>query len=439
MSGIAKVLLAQGYRVSGSDIKQSEWTQRLEQLGARVYIGHRADNINGADLVVVSSAIAPGNEELEEATRRGIRILHRGDMLARLMAGKKGIGVAGAHGKTTTTSMIAMLLERCGYDPTVLVGGEITDMGGNAKLGSGDYLVAETDESDGSFLKLRPYIAVVTNIDDDHLDYYGSLESIQQAFASYLDGVNKEGRCVLCADDGNLRRLAVGRDWPVLWYGIRHPAQWQAADLRQQGWTLRFSAFREGRELGPVQLKVIGEHNVENALAALAVADTIGIPFQRAAAALEEFSGVARRLEMVGEVRGVRVLDDFAHHPTEIRATLETVARATAGRLICVFQPHRYSRTRYLASEFGQAFRAADRVLLADIYAGPGETPEPGVDSGLIAQALAANGKAVTWLHNRDQLVVEACRGTRPGDVIMTVGAGDVWALGAKLLECLAQ
>lgn len=439
MSGIAQVLLAQGYRVSGSDAKPSRWTARLEEMGAKVYLGHRGEHVNGADLVVVSSAIDTSNAEVRAARERGIPVVHRGDMLARLMAEKKGIGVAGAHGKTTTTAMIAMVLEACGYHPTVLVGGEVIDLPGNAKLGRGEYLVAETDESDGSFLKLRPSIAVVTNIDDDHLDHYGTLDSIRQAFVKYLDGVAPDGRCVLCADDEHLRELAVGQPWPVTWYGLHHPAHWQANDVCQEGWRLSFSVSRDLRRVGSVELGVIGEHNVANALAALAVAEIVGIPFSRAAQGLARFRGVSRRMERVGQARGVWVVDDFAHHPTEIRASLETVAKATPGRVICIFQPHRYSRTRQLAGDFGKAFRSAHHIFLAGIYAGPGELPEPGVDAGLIARALEANGKAVTHLEDRDALVEASCRLVRPGDVIMTVGAGDVGLWGEKLLQCLAR
>ncbi|HAI20510.1 MAG TPA: UDP-N-acetylmuramate--L-alanine ligase, partial [Clostridiales bacterium UBA8153] len=343
------------------------------------------------------------------------------------------------HGKTTTTAMIAMVLEECGYHPTVLVGGEVIDLPGNAKLGRGEYLVAETDESDGSFLKLKPSIAVVTNIDDDHLDHYGTLASIREAFAQYLDGVPPDGHCVLCADDEHLRQLAAGRRWPVTWYSLHHPAHWQAGDVRQAGWRLSFSAYRDGRWVGDVELGVIGEHNVANALAALAVAEAVGIPSTRAAEALARFRGVSRRMERVGQARGIWVVDDFAHHPTEVRASLDTVARTTTGRVICIFQPHRYSRTRQLFHDFGKAFRAAHHVLLADIYAGPGELPEPGIDAGLIARALEAGGKAVTWLPDRTALVEAACRMAHPGDVIMTVGAGDVGLLGQELLERLAR
>lgn len=439
MSGIAQVLLAQGYRVSGSDAKHSRWTARLAELGAQVYLGHRAEHVNGADLVVVSSAIDTGNAEVGAARERGIPVVHRGDMLARLMAEKKGIGVAGAHGKTTTSAMIAMVLEGCGYHPTVLVGGEVIDLPGNAKLGRGEYLVAETDESDGSFLKLRPRIAVVTNIDDDHLDYYGTITSIRAAFSAYLDGVPPDGRCVLCADDDHLQQLAAGSSWPVTWYGLHRPAHWQAGEVCQEGWRLSFAAFRDGWRQGNVDLGVIGEHNVANALAALAVAESVGISFSQAAQELARFRGVARRMERIGQARGVWVVDDFAHHPTEVRASLETVAKTTPGRVICIFQPHRYSRTRQLADDFGKAFRAAHHVFLADIYAGPGELPQPGVDAGLIARALAANGKAVTWLPDRDALVEASCRVARPGDVIMTVGAGDVGLWGEHLLQYLAR
>ncbi len=435
MSSLAQIMMAKGYQVSGSDVVASSWTQRLQELGATVHLGHSAAHVNGADLVVVSSAIGSDNEELVHSRTQGIPVLHRGEMLSLLMREKQGIAVAGAHGKTTTASMIATVLDIAGYDPTVVVGGEITGMGSNARLGQGRYLVAEADESDGSFLKLHPHIAVVTNIDDDHLENYGSMGALGAAFSDFVGSIPADGFSVLCGDDPRLRQLFDRGHW----YGFGPDNEWQARDLKKKEWGLTFSVYREGSRLGQVEMQVVGAHNALNALASIAVADGIGIGYHQAAAALAEFKGVGRRLQLMGESRGVWVMDDYCHHPTEIRVTLQTLAQHVHGRIICVFQPHRYARTRRLHREFGRVFAPAWKILLMDIYPGPGELPEPDINAGLIADSLKDNEKQVVWLRNRDAVIEKAAQLAEPGDVILTMGCGDAWKLCAPIVAKLGE
>ena len=439
MSSLAQIMIAKGYQVSGSDVNASTWTERLENLGATVYLGHSAAHVNGADMVVVSSAIGPDNEELVHSKSLGIPVLHRGDMLSLLMREKRGIAVAGAHGKTTTASMVATILALTGCDPTVVIGGEITGMGTNARLGDGPYLVAEADESDRSFLKLAPHIAVVTNIDDDHLENYGSMEALEAAFSQFVSDVPWGGLQVLCGDDERLRRLFEGKAKAPRWYGFSEHNEWQARDLEKKEWGLRFGVYRGGSYLGKVELQVVGGHNALNALASLVVADGIGISFDEATVALAQFKGVGRRLQLMGEKAGVRVMDDYCHHPTEIRATLDTLAQHVPGKIICVFQPHRYARTRRLYREFGRVFAPAGQVLLMDIYPGPGELPEPDIDAGLIAGSLKENGKKVIWLRDRQIVIEEAVQLAEPGDVILTMGCGDVWKLCSGMVTRLGE
>ncbi|MGE5484952.1 MAG: UDP-N-acetylmuramate--L-alanine ligase [Ignavibacteriales bacterium] len=447
MSGIAKVLLEMGYTVSGSDLKSSDGTRRLESMGASVYLGHDAGNVREADVVVVSSAVPEDNEEIIEARARNIPVIHRGEMLARLMEGRKGISVAGTHGKTTTTSMIAMALEKGGLDPTVLVGGEVADFGGNAKLGSGEYLVTEADESDGSFLRLRPHIAVVTNVDDDHLDYYGTIENVTAAFHEYIQGVQGSGFAVLCCDDARVRAIAFEGDPGTggaraggrsVSYGVTGDWDYRAGNISLKSWSSSFDVFHNGHNVGEMGLQIPGIHNVVNSLAAIAVGMEIGLEFDAIKQALSTFHGVQRRIQRVGVRGGVTVLDDYAHHPTEIRTTLKAVRQAVDGRIIVVFQPHRFSRTCLLQDEFGRAFELADEVIVMDIYPGPGEKPIKGVTSELVVSSiLRRQGKRATYIREREAVARTAVRMAMPGDTIITVGAGDVWKLGDRMLELL--
>lgn len=439
MSAIAKVLLEAGNIITGSDLKRSEVTARLEEMGATIHIGHRVTNLGHADMVVVSSAIPANNVELVAAREAGIPVIQRGEMLAQLMEGRKGIAVAGAHGKTTTTSMISLTLERGGLDPTVLIGGEVNDIGGNAKLGGGEYLVAEADESDGSFLKLRPRIAVVTNVEDDHLDYYGTPEKIVEAFSTFVNQVPEDGLAVLCADNANAARIARTCRRRVVTYGLENAADYEARNISHQALRSSFEVWERGVCLGTLSLSVPGKHNILNALAAVAVAREVGIDLSVVRCALADFHGVHRRFELVGEVGGIYVVDDYGHHPTEIKATLSAAKLGHFNRIICVFQPHRYTRTKFLHREFGTAFRQADELIITDIYPA-GEAPIAGVSSKLIVDAVAAqDGPYPVYIPKLKDVVPYLLGRLRPGDLVLTVGAGNVWTVGVELVAALGR
>ncbi|NLO88968.1 MAG: UDP-N-acetylmuramate--L-alanine ligase [Clostridia bacterium] len=436
MSGLAKIMLEYGYRVSGSDIKNSSVVERLSRLGVLTYIGHSEEHIPAeTDLVVVSSAIPENNPELLEARRRGLKIISRGEMLARLMEGFKGIVVAGAHGKTTITSMIAMCLEKCGYEPTVAVGGELNDIGGNAKLGRGEYFVAEGDESDGSFLRLKPYIGVVSNVENDHLDYYGTFENIASAFEKFIAGVQRDGFAVLCADDPFLREIALNSSCRVVTYGWHPSADYSIGHHSFHGYSSLCEIFFRKKKLGTLELKVPGRHNMVNALAAVAVSRIVGIDFQDAAKALGNFKGASRRFQLLGNFKGAMVVDDYAHHPTEIAATLRAAVQGKPRRIIAVFQPHRYTRTKYLHEEFGKVFGDAHLVIVNEIYAA-GEKPIPGVSGGLIAEEIKKySNENVIYIPGREETVEYLDKIVKEGDLILTIGAGDVWKIGAELVN----
>jgi len=379
MSGIAKVLLDLGYKISGSDLNVTETTKRLGKNGATVFTGHKASNVQkGIDVVVVSSAIPEDNDEVKKAQEFNIPVIQRAEMLAKLMENQKAICVAGAHGKTTTTSMIALVLEKNNLDPTVVVGGELNDIGGNAKLGRGEYLVAEADESDGSFLKLLPWATVVTNIEDDHLDHYGTLENIVEAFRQFINLGSPQGFSILCIDNTFVKKLADQIPGKLITYGIQENAQYTAKDIVYEGLLTKAKIYFNDNLLGTLELNVPGKHNISNALAAISIGHQLGIDFQDIKEALKGFKGVQRRFQLIGKVNNVQVVDDYAHHPTEIKATLEAARNSHSGRLIAVFQPHSYTRTKFLAKEFAASFKAADKVILAEIYSA-GEKPIPGV------------------------------------------------------------
>ncbi|GAW92143.1 UDP-N-acetylmuramate--L-alanine ligase [Calderihabitans maritimus] len=437
MSGIAKILLELGYQVSGSDLRASDITQRLEKLGARVYIGHRPDNVaDNVTRVVVSSAIPVDNPEIQKAKDCGIPVMQRAEMLGWLMQRQKGIAVAGAHGKTTTTSMISLVLERNGLDPTLVVGGEVYDIGCNAKLGRGEYLVAEADESDGSFLKLKPEVAVVTNVENDHLDYYGSFERILEAFTRFVKLVPSHGFALLCTDDRNLNKLASSAGVPCLTYGLKGNPDFQAANVIKNGFETTADILYQGKKIGKVELQIPGVHNIINALAAVAVGMKLGIPFSGIAEALKTFRGVQRRFQLTGEVNGVRVVDDYAHHPTELKATLQAARQTGPRRVIAVFQPHRYTRTKFLHKEFGAAFSKADLVIVNQIYSA-GEKPIPGVSAELIVEAIREAGQNVLYFEHQEDIVDFLAEHHYPGDLILTLGAGNIWKTGVELVKRL--
>src|SRR5947209_12824991 len=380
MSGIAELLLNLGYRVSGSDLKESDITRRLASLGGSVVVGHSAENVAAdVDVVVTSSAVKRGNPEVNAARDRGIPVIPRAEMLAELMRLKEGVAIAGSHGKTTTTSLIATVLAHAGLDPTAVVGGKLNALGSNAKLGKGALMVVEADESDGSFLRLSPTIAVITNVDPEHLDYYGTVDALQQAFVDFADKVPFYGLAVLCLDHPVVQHLIprIGKRHTT--YGVSPQADWRADDVRLAPFQAKFTVSHRGQAQGEVTLRMVGAHNVLNALACCAVAHELGIPFATTAEALGGFQGVQRRFTVRGEAHGITVVDDYGHHPAEIKATLAG-ARASFPhrRIVCAFQPHRYSRTRDLLGEFATAFNDADTVLLTEIYAA-GEDPISGV------------------------------------------------------------
>jgi UDP-N-acetylmuramate--alanine ligase len=440
MSGIAEILLNLGYAVSGSDLALSNVTRRLQQQGATVYQGHAAAHVQGADVVVISSAVQPDNVEVLTARAQHIPVIPRAEMLAELMRMKYGVAIAGTHGKTTTTSLVATILAYGGLDPTVLIGGRLNSLGSNAKLGQGEYLVAEADESDGSFLLLSPTISVVTTVDAEHLDFYGDLAAVQRAFAQFINKVPFYGCSIICLDQPHIRSLVPQMRRRFITYGLTTQADYMARDLRLAGLRSHFEVFRTGEWLGQFSLNLPGTHNVANALAAIAVGVELDIPIPAIAQALEEFSGVHRRFDRRGVRDGITVVDDYGHHPEEIRQTLRA-ARAVwpEARLVVVFQPHRYTRTHLLQQEFCTAFHDADALVLLDIYAA-GETPLPGVTTGLLCEGLLSQGqREVYYLRERAEVVPFLQGYLRANDILLTLGAGDVWQVGEAFLHATGE
>jgi UDP-N-acetylmuramate--alanine ligase len=436
MSGIAEVLLNLGYTVSGSDLKRTPVTDRLVSLGARVAEGHSAENLAGAHVVVTSTAVRPDNPEVVEARRAGIPVIPRAEMLAELMRLKYGVAVAGSHGKTTTTSMLALVLDRGGLDPTVVLGGRLGVLGSGARLGRGDFMVAEADESDRSFLKLSPTLAVVTNIDREHLDAYRDLPDLQRAFLDFVNKVPFYGCAVLCLDDGGVQDVLARVERRVVTYGLSPQARVWAREFQVTSGGSAYSAAVGGTVLGTVTLRVPGLHNVVNSLAAVAVGLELEVPFARIVDALRQFTGVDRRFQLRGEQAGISVIDDYGHHPTEIRATLDTL-RLWAGtrRTVVLFQPHRYTRTQQLWDEFCHCFHQADVLLVTDIY-GAGEEPIPGITAAGLAQAVAERGhRQASYAGDLRAAIDRLVQEVREGDVVLTLGAGSVWTAGDELLK----
>jgi UDP-N-acetylmuramate--alanine ligase len=440
MSGIAEVLLNLGYPVSGSDVKLSPITERLAVMGARVTEGHRAENIEGAKAVVVTSAVSKDNPELIEARRRGIPIIPRGELLAELMRLKFGVAVAGSHGKTTTTSMVAAILSHGGLDPTVVVGGRVGMMGGsNARVGSSDYLVVESDESDGSFLKLAPIIAVVTNIDREHMDHYRDMDEVRGAFAQFVSKVPFYGVAILCLDDENVQQVLPHVNRRTITYGAGKQVDLRVTNAKPGDHGSEFTLVRGDQPLGDFQLNVPGFHNVLNATAAVAVGLELDVPLEKIREALKLFSGVDRRFQIKGQANGVTVVDDYGHHPTEIRATLAAARECKYGRIHVLFQPHRYTRTQLLMDEFARSFHAADTVHLMDIYAAS-EQPIEGVSAQSLADRMRAFGhRSVNHVGAMDAGIQSVIEVAQPGDLIVTLGAGSVSQAGEKILNRLKE
>lgn len=435
MNGIAEVLLNLGYKVSGSDLHLSSVTEKLEVLGGDIAQGHRAENVGEADVVVASSAVQPDNPELKEARRRSIPVIPRAEMLAELMRLKYGIAIAGSHGKTSTTSMVALVVERGGLDPTVVIGGRLNVLGSNAKLGHGEFLVAEADESDRSFLMLSPTIAVITTIDREHLDQYRDLEDIQDTFVNFANKVPFYGSCILCLDDPNIQAILPRIGRRMMTYGTTVQADLVASRIRMENFFSRFEVCLRGETLGEIRLDVPGMHSVLNALAAVGVGLELDLPFGRIAQALDEFRGAERRFQIKGRVDDITVVDDYGHHPSEIAATLMAAKGPNNRHLVVVFQPHRYTRTQHLLEEFPKSFNQADVLILTEIYPA-GESPIAGIDGRVLANVVKQHGhRNVSFAPTLEKAVDLMNEKVQPGDLVITLGAGDIWKVGESFLN----
>jgi UDP-N-acetylmuramate--alanine ligase len=436
MSGIAEVLLNLGYAVTGSDLHESEVTGRLRKLGAQVFIGHEEDNLAAnPSVVVISTAVKYSNPEVLEARRRHIPVIPRAEMLAELMRMKYAVAVAGSHGKTTTTSMIAAVLSTAGLDPTMVIGGQVHMLGTNAKMGQGEILVAEADESDGSFLLLTPTIAVVTNIDREHMDFYQTMEKLSDSFVDFINKIPFYGLAVLCIDNGNVQALLPKVRKRFATYGLSSDADFSAQDLKIKPAGVEFTVLHHRKALGPVRLHLPGRHSATNALAAVAVGYELEIPFSRVAGALSDFTGIHRRFEIKGQPQGIMVIDDYGHHPAEIQATISAIRDSWKRPLTVIFQPHRFSRTQDLFDEFLTAFEGADRLVLTEIYAA-GEDPIDGVTSEALYQAIKRKGHMeVEFISDKGEIVRQLAGKLNPGDIVLTLGAGDIYKVGEGLVE----
>ncbi len=438
MSGLARVFLSLGHPVTGSDMRLTERVRSLRQLGAVISIGHREENLDGAEMVVYSTDVPDDNPELAAARGRKLPVFHRSEILARLINSGRGIAVTGTHGKTTITTMIGLILIGAGADPTVVVGAEVEALGGNARLGRGEHVVAEADESDASFLRYRPEIAVVSNMEPEHLDHYGGdFERVVEAYGQFLAGTKPGGLCLLGGDAPQLRQLGETYGGRRLYYGLDCANDLVAEALRSEEGVSRYRVRLAGRPLGEVKLRVPGRHNVVNSLAAIGVALEIGFDFGVCQRVLEQFAGAKRRFEVMACTCGIRVVDDYAHHPSEIGATLQAARELEPLRLIAVFQPQRYVRTHLLLHDFAKAFGDADQVILADIYSPPGEKPIPGVSSAKLAELIVNQGQDVVHIARNDDITAYLQTIVRPGDTVVTMGAGDIWSVAAALAERL--
>ncbi|MBK8169998.1 MAG: UDP-N-acetylmuramate--L-alanine ligase [Sandaracinaceae bacterium] len=437
MSGIAEVLLDSGFLVSGSDMRETDATKHLAQLGARIAIGHRKENLADADVVVFSSAVAKDNPELVDARLRLVPVIPRAEMLAELMRLKEGIAIAGSHGKTTTTSLVATVLRHAGLDPTVIIGGKLNSLGSNAKRGEGQLLVAEADESDGSFLHLTPVVAVITNIDPEHLDHYGDHEAVKRAFVEFANRVPFYGLVVACLDHAHVQAVLPEIGRRTVTYGLAAQADYRAKNPEIRGLSTRFEVSRRGEDLGVFEVRMPGMHNVLNALAVIAVADELGVAHEPLREALATFGGVQRRFTIVGEHNGITIVDDYGHHPAEVQATLDAAQRAYGRRIVVAFQPHRYTRTHHLFEDLTRAFNRADVLFVCDVYAA-GEAPIAGADSASLVKAIRSHGhRDATYVAQRSDLAKALLARLQPGDVVITLGAGDITRVAPELLALL--
>ncbi len=440
MSALAKILVEKGYEVSGSDVKESVMTGVLRELGARIFMGQQAENVHGAEAIVVSTAIREENPEVVEAKRLGLKRLHRSDVNAYLINSCKGIAVAGAHGKTTTTSMLGVALDYEGVSPSIIIGGEVDYLGSNAKLGKSDYLVSEADESDGTFLKYYPYVGIVTNVENDHMDHYGSMENIIKAFTQFLNQIRPEGFGVVCFDNENIRNIVKNVNTRIISYAIDcGEADYLAANIESTVDGTSFDVMHKGEKLGQVKLHVPGRHNVLNAMAAVVTGLQLGLTVAQMAEGLTMFNGAKRRFQTKGRVNDIWVVDDYAHHPTEIATTLAAARQTQPKRLICAFQPHRYSRTQLLQKEYGSCFQGCDVLVLTDVYSA-GEDPIQGIDGELLVKEVKEQtGQQAVYIQNKNEIAAYLQSIARPGDLIMTMGAGDIVKCGEALVDLLQK
>jgi len=437
MSALAYVLVKRGFEITGSDLQVGHMAYELAEAGAMVYMGHDDCQIEGADAIVVSTAIPETNPELAAARQKNLPVLHRSDVLKELLNGKgvKGVAVAGAHGKTTTSAMIGVIAAEAGIDPTVVIGGDVASLGGNARNGESEWVIAEADESDGSFLKFTPFIPVITNIEDDHLDHYGTEENIYQAFKEYLSHMREGGTAVLCLDNVKVQRLAKETEREFVTYGLTEKCIYQAKNIRHSIDGTDYELYHKGEKLTDVHLIVPGRHNVLNSLGAFAAAMLMGIAPDVIVAALAKFSGAKRRFETKGKENGIWVVDDYAHHPTEIAATLQAAKETGARRIVCVFQPHRYTRTKLLYDEFCNCFGNCDKLILTHIYSA-GEQPIPGISSKLLAESVQqTTGQDVVFIDSFARVEEYLYKNCEKGDLVITMGAGDVFKIGEELVK----
>jgi UDP-N-acetylmuramate--alanine ligase len=437
MSGIAEVLLNLNYTVTGSDTAISPIIRRLRKLGGKIAIGHKASNLGEADVVVTSSAISLDNVEVQESLRRKIPVIPRAEMLGELMRLKQGIAISGSHGKTSITSMVATVLSKCRLDPTIVIGGKLGMLRSSAKLGKGDLMVAEADESDGSFLKLNPTIAVVANIDREHLDFYKNLEEIKRAFIHFLNRVPFYGVGIICLDDENTRQIIPMLERKIMTYGTTRKADLYASHLTWKQFHASYTAHFKGKKLGKVMLRVPGKHNILNSLATLAVGLECGLEFKKIAQALHDFRGAERRFQLKGEVQDIMVIDDYGHHPQEIVETLSAAKRGLGRNIVAIFQPHRYTRVKALIHDFSKSFDNADSLIVTDIYPA-GEKPLRGITGERVAKAIKKAGhQDVTYVQKLEDIVPRLRKIVQPGDLVITLGAGNVWKVGGSFLKAL--
>lgn len=447
MSGIAELLHNLGYEVTGSDLKDSETTRRLRKLGIKVSIGHDVENTDNAHVVVISSAVSDDNPEVIEAKRKSLPVIPRAEMLAELARLKYGILVAGAHGKTTTTSLISTILAHCGFDPTVVIGGRLKATGSNARLGQGEFLVAEADESDGSFLKLSPTVAVVTNIDREHMDFFKTIDSLKEAFLSFMNKIPFYGVSIVCIENEHLRELLPSIHRRYVTYGFTHDAELRAVNVRKGFMSMSFETIYRGKNIGEFDLPLAGTHNILNSLAAIGAALELQIDISKIREGLKSFGGIQRRFEFKGEVNGIKIFDDYGHHPTEIKATLKAAREGLfissqksdteIGRLFVVFQPHRYTRTKDLMDEFAPSFNDADSLILLAVYSA-GEKPIKGANSETLLKRIKKAGhKSAVYIKDKEKAIEHIMTTIQRGDMLLTLGAGDVWKIGDEVLNTL--